>query len=115
MQIAATASADSGSPLETVLTATASRAQLRDLWTRMEQQDEYASPGPARAITLESSNGHNLTLIFHDRKNSIEVMAAPHHGIESDLAELLHNLTVAPEAITWTHACVDRTSLLALR
>jgi hypothetical protein len=115
MHIAATAIDDSASPLETVLTASASRAQFRDLWTRTEQPDEYSSPGPVRTIALESSNGHSLTVVFHERKNSIEVLAAPHDGIESDLAELLHDLTVAPEAITWTHASVDRTSLFALR
>jgi hypothetical protein len=114
MHTAATASPDSSARIETVLTARASRAQLDDRWAQMQQPDELSSPGPTRVISGPLSNGETATVVFHERQNSIEILAPMTANIEAALADLLVDLAVAPEAITWTHARIDRPAIIAL-
>jgi hypothetical protein len=97
--------------LETVLTLRASRDDVRELWPRMEPVDELASPGPARLINIELSNGHRASVVFHERKQFVEILAPLEVGIEADLAGLLIKLSMSPQAVTWTHARIDRRAL----
>jgi hypothetical protein len=58
------------------------------------------------------SSGHRVSLVFHELKDFIEVLAVPTSGLERGLAELLVELKVPAEAITWTHARLDREALV---
>jgi len=98
--------------LETVLTLRASRDDIRELWPRMEPVDELASPGPARLINVALSNGHRASVVFHERKQFVEILAPFEVGIEADLARLLIELSMSPQAVTWTHARIDQRALL---
>lgn len=113
MHTAAASRSRTSPRVETVLTAQASRAQLRDVWAKMEEPDEYSSPGPARVLSVTLSSGHIASLVFHESKNSIEVLALLEPSVEAGLADLLADLTVPPEAITWTHERIDRRAIVA--
>src|SRR3954453_14635126 len=107
MPIAA-ATPDTTPRLETVLTLRASRDDMHDLWPRMESAGELASPGPARVITVELSSGHRASVVFHERKQLVEILAPLEAGIEGGLAALLIELNIAPDAVTWMHSRIDR-------
>lgn len=100
-------------PLDTVLTANASREQLRHLLARMEPISALSAPGPARVLTVELSTGHQAALVFHERKNFIEILAPVASGMERGLAEILAELDIAPDAVTWTHERIDLQAVLA--
>jgi hypothetical protein len=112
MPIAA-AKLDATPPIETVLTLRASRDDIRKLWPRMSPVDEFASPGPARLVNVELSNGPTASVVFHERKQLVEILAPLEVGIEAGLAGLLLELSIPPEALTWTHARIDLRVLLA--
>lgn len=110
----AAASRNRTSPrVQTVLTAQASRSQLLDVWAKMEEPDEFSSPGPVRVLSATLSTGHAASVIFHERKDSIEVLTPLEPSVEAGLADLLADLNVLPEAITWTHERIDRRAILA--
>ncbi|HSY50369.1 MAG TPA: hypothetical protein VLC46_16270 [Thermoanaerobaculia bacterium] len=98
--------------IETVLTLRASRDDIRELWPRMEPVDDLASPGPARLVNVELSNGHKASVVFHERKQLVEILAPLEVGIEAGLARLLIELSIAPDAITWAHGRINRQALL---
>lgn len=111
MPIAA-AKPDTIPQLETVLTLRASRDDIRELWPRMEPVDELESPGPARSVNVELSNGHRASVVFHERKQLVEILAPLEVGIEAALRRLLIELSIRPDAVTWTHDRIDRRALL---
>jgi hypothetical protein len=78
----------------------------------MESAGELASPGPARVITVELSSGHKASVVFHERKQMVEILAPLEAGVEAGLAGLLNELSIAPEAVTWMHRGIDRRALL---
>ena len=111
MPIAA-AKPDTTPRLETILTLRASRDDIRDLWPRMEAAGELASAGPARVTTVELSTGHSASVVFHERKDLVEILARPlEAGVEAGLADLLIELGFALDAITWVHSRIDRRAL----
>src|SRR5216684_2632109 len=97
--------------LETVLIGRASRDDLRQLWPRMEHANELASPGPARVVNVELSSGHKASVVFHERKEFVEMLAPLETGVEAGLADLLIELGIPPEAVTWTHDGIQRKAL----
>lgn len=101
-------------PLETVLTAKATREQFQKLWPVMEQPSELSSPGPTRVVNVELSSGQRATLVFHETRKFVEILAPVEAGIEVGLADLLVDLAVAPIAITWTHPDIDPRAIGAL-
>jgi len=94
------------------MTFPASRDGLGELWPRMEPVDELASPGPARVVTVELSSGHRASLVFHERKQFVEILAPLEAGVEVGLAGLLIELGISPETVTWTHDRIDQRALL---
>lgn len=110
----ATASDDATRPLESVLTARATRAQLHDLWPEMQRPDALASPGPTRVAHVHLSTGHRASVVFHETYDLLEVLAPLDGGVEEGLANLLAKLTIPAEAITWTHDRLDRRSIVAV-
>jgi len=77
----------------------------------MEPVDELGSPGPARLVNVELSNGHRASVVFHERKQLVEILAPLEVGIEAGLAHLLIELSIPPEAVMWTHGRIDRRAL----
>jgi len=107
-----TAAATDNSPtFETVLTARATLAQLQSVWEKMGEVDALSSPGPARAVNVTLSSGLRASVVFHERKDIIEILTIPHSTIEKGLADLLAVLKISPEAILWTHASVGRPAM----
>jgi hypothetical protein len=102
---------DTTPSLETVLTLRASRDDIRELWPRMEPVDELASPGPARVVTVELSSGQRALVVFHERKQFMEILAPLEPGVEAGLAGLLIELSIPSEAVTWTHSRINRRTL----
>jgi hypothetical protein len=102
---------DTNPRLETAVTLRASREDVRELWARMEHVDELASPGPARVVTVKLSSGQTATIVFHERKQLVEILTPLEPGVEAGLADLLVELDIAPDAVTWTHARIDRPTL----
>jgi hypothetical protein len=102
---------DTNLRLETAMTLRASRDDVRELWDRMEQVDELASPGPVRVVTVKLSSGHLASVVFHERKQLVEILTPLAPGVEAGLADLLVELDIAPDAVTWTHARIDRPTL----
>jgi hypothetical protein len=78
----------------------------------MEPVDDLASPGPARSATVEMSSGHRASVVFHERKQLVEILATLEVGIEAGLRRLLIDLNIRPAAVTWTHDRIDRRALL---
>lgn len=107
MPIAA-AKPDTTHRLETVLTLRASRDDIRELLPQMEPVGELASPGPALVATVELSSGQRASVVFHERKQFVEILAPLEEGVEAGLAGLLVELSIPPEAVTWTHSRIDR-------
>lgn len=107
------AAVDTPTPLESVLTANASREQLRHVLPRMQPVDPFAAPGPARVATIELSTGQRVSLVFHERKSFIEILAPTVVRIEAGLADLLGELDISADAVTWTHERVDLPAVLA--
>ena len=107
MHTAATASDNITTPFETVLTARGTRAQLNGLGTEMERPDEFSSPGPTRVFSVKLSNGRPAAVVFHERKDLIEILAPLGPGIEAGIADLLSTLSIAPDTITWMHAGIE--------
>lgn len=97
---------------ETVLTARATHAQLQNIWAEMGEVDALSSPGPTRAVDVTLSNGQRISLVFHERKDIIEILAAPSASVEAGLADLLAVLKISPEAILWTHAKIGRPAMV---
>src|SRR4051812_6443112 len=97
--------------LEPAVTLRASRDDIRDLWPNMEHVDELASPGPVRVVTVKLSSGHTASVVFHERKQLLEILTPLEPGIEAGLADLLGELDIAPDAVTWTHTRIDRPTL----
>lgn len=81
----------------------------------MQSADVLASPGPARTTEVQLSSGHEASLVFHDRLDLLEILAPLDTGIEVGLADLLGQLHVVPDAITWTHDGIDRAAIVALQ
>ena len=104
----AAAKPDTTPRLETVLTLLASRDDIRALRPRMKPVGELASPGPALLATLELSSGQKASIVFHERKQFLEILAPLEAGVEAGLASLLVELAIRPEAVTWTHSRIDR-------
>ena|SRR5258707_11257800 len=102
---------DTTSRTETVLTLRASRDDIRELWPQMEPVDVLASPGPALVATVKLSSGQRASVVFHERKQFLEILAPLEAGVEAGLAGLLIELSIPPEAITWTHDRIDRRAL----
>ena len=107
------ATRDMPKAVDTVLTAGASAEQLREILSRMVRAEAFATPGPARVATIQLSTGHRVSLVFHERKNFVEILAPIESGIEAGLAEILAELRIPPAAITWTHERIDRQALFA--
>jgi hypothetical protein len=78
----------------------------------MEHADAFASPGPAQVVTVQLSTGQRASVVFHERKQFVEVLAPLEAGIEAGLADLLIELRISPEAVTWTHDRLDRRALV---
>jgi hypothetical protein len=97
--------------LETVLTARASREQLQSVWASMEQPDALSSPGPTRVINVALSSGQRASVVFHERHDILEILAPLETNVEAGLADALAELGIASDAITWTHARIDRAAL----
>lgn len=98
---------DSDSPqLDTVLTARATAAHFREMWPEMEQPDDLAAPGPVRVVRVQLSSGHTAAVAFHERRDFLEMLAPVATGIEVGLADVLIDLAIAPDAITWVHAAI---------
>ncbi|HXA20507.1 MAG TPA: hypothetical protein VN380_26240 [Thermoanaerobaculia bacterium] len=74
----------------------------------MEPVDVLASPGPALVATVKLSSGQRASVVFHERKQFVEILAPLEAGVEAGLASLLIELSISPEAITWTHGRIDR-------
>ena len=98
--------------LETVLTARASRDQLQSLWASMEQPDVLASHGPTRVINVMLSSGQRASVVFHESHDILELLAPLEANVGAGLADLLAELRIAPEAITWVHARIDHSALV---
>jgi hypothetical protein len=62
-------------------------------------------------INFDLSNGHRVSVVFHERKQFVEILAPLEVGIEADLARLLIELSMSPQAVTWTHARIDQRAL----
>jgi hypothetical protein len=77
----------------------------------MEPVDELASPGPARVVTVELSSGQRALVVFHERKQFMEILAPLEPGVEAGLAGLLIELSIPSEAVTWTHSRINRRTL----
>jgi hypothetical protein len=61
---------------------------------------------------MELSNGHRASVVFHERKELVEILARPLEAeVEAGLGGLLIELGFAPEAITWIHSRIDRQAL----
>jgi hypothetical protein len=80
----------------------------------MEQAEELASPGPARTVEVQLSSGHRAVIVFHERYEFVELVAPIEPGVEAGLADLLAEIGVEPEAITWTHEHLDRGAISTL-
>jgi hypothetical protein len=106
------AATDNNQTFETVLTARATLAQLQSVWAEMSEVDALSSPGPTRAMSVTLSNGQRASVVFHERKDIIEILATPNGSVETGLADLLAVLKISPEAILWTHANVGRRVLV---
>ncbi|MDP9192032.1 MAG: hypothetical protein M3P06_10075 [Acidobacteriota bacterium] len=78
----------------------------------MGEVDALSSPGPTRAMGVTLSNGVRASVVFHERKDIIEILAAPNASVEAGLAELLAVLKISPEAILWTHARIGRPAMV---
>lgn len=107
-----TAAATDNTPFEPVLTARATLAQLQLVWVEMAEVDPLSSPGPTRAMNVVLSNGQRASVVFHERKDLIEILAVPTASVEAGLADLLAVLKIPPEAILWTHANVGRPAMV---
>ena len=94
--------------LDTVVTATASSDQLAAVLTQMWEPNALASPGPARVAMVQLSSGHTASVVFHERKNFLEILAPIENGVENGLADVLRELSIPASAITWTHKHIDR-------
>ncbi|HEX9459491.1 MAG TPA: hypothetical protein VGA84_10125 [Thermoanaerobaculia bacterium] len=88
-----------------------SRDDIRELWLQMEPVDELESPGPALVAAVELSSGQRASVVFHERKQFVEILAPLEAGVEAGLASLLIELSIPPEAVTWTHGQIDRRAL----
>ena len=100
-------------PLYSVLTARASSTNAEVLLARLEYADVLSSPGPARIATVQLSTGQRATVVMHERKHLIEILAPLEAGLEAGIADILSDLDVLPEAVTWTHQIIDRNELFA--
>lgn len=107
------AAADLPVALESVLTANASGEQMKRVLTRMEPVGSLSAAGPVRAATIVFSTGDRGTLVFHERKSFIEILAPTAIAIEAALAEILVELDIPADAVTWTHDSVNLQSVLA--
>jgi len=99
-------------PLDPVLTARASSANAEVLG-RLGYADVLSSPGPARIATVQLSTGQRATVVLHERKHLIEILAPLEAGLEAGIADVLADLDIPPEAVTWTHEIIDRHALFA--
>ena len=59
------------------------------------------------------STGQRATVVLHERKRLIEVLAPLEAGLEPGLSDLLVDLGVVPEAVTWTHDIINRDLLFS--
>jgi hypothetical protein len=110
-----TAAADVDKParLDSVLTAAASIDQVTRALPQMDEVDPLASPGPARVARVRLSTGHPAAVVFHERKNFVEILVPLEAGVEKGLAEMLVRLHIPAEEITWTSDRIDREKLVA--
>jgi hypothetical protein len=58
------------------------------------------------------SNGQRASVVFHERKDILEILATPSASVEAGLADLLAVLKISPEAILWTYANVGRPAMV---
>lgn len=110
-----TATATDNSPssaFESVLTARATLAQLQNVWAEMRDADALSSPGPTRVLDVTLSNGQQASVVFHERKDILEVLTIPNSKVQAGLADLLTVLKISPEAILWMHASVGRPAMV---
>lgn len=112
MRTAATANDSGVVRLESVLTARAAGAQFGQLTPATEQVDELSSPGPTTLFHVQLSSGHSVLVVFHETHDFIEVLARIEPGIEPGLADLLTELGLTPDAITWTADRIDRRAVM---
>lgn len=112
MHIAA-AKVESSARLDSALTATASSDQISSALGRMSDVDALASPGPARVAKVRLSGGHAAAVVFHERKNFVEILAPLEAGVEDGIAEVLVELHIPAESITWISDRIDRQHLCA--
>lgn len=96
-----------------LLTADASLEQVSQLLPRMSPVPGLSAPGPASVATVELTTGHRATVVFHERKSFVEILAPLQRGLERGLADLLAELNVRPEAITWIHDNLDKEVVFA--
>jgi hypothetical protein len=59
------------------------------------------------------STGHRATVVFHERKSFVEILAPLERGLEVGLADVLVELNIGPEAITWIHDQLDKDAIFA--
>jgi len=78
----------------------------------MGEVDALSSPGPTRSMNVVLSNGQRASVVFHERKDILEILATPNASVEAGLADLLAVLKISPEAILWTHANVGRPAMV---
>jgi hypothetical protein len=107
------AAADVPMALESVLTAKASGEQMKHVFARMEPAGGLSAAGPVRTATIVFSTGDRGTLVFHERKNFIEILAPIVTGLEIALAEILGELDITADAVTWTHERLDLQAVLS--
>lgn len=107
------ATRDTQSLLHSVLTANTSADQIRPVLTRMEPVGSLSAPGPARVATVELPSGRRVSLVFHERKDFIEILMPVTTGVESELADLLVELDIPADAVTWVHEELDQHAVLA--
>lgn len=96
-----------------VLTADVSSDPLSLLASGVERPAALSAPGPARVVTVTLSSGHPATIVHHERKHFIEIVATPEAGCEAGLGELLSQLAISPQSVTWVHEKLDRQALFA--
>src|SRR5207253_11422710 len=84
--------------LNSVVTATTSGEELSAVLPEMTKPNEFAAPGPVRVAAVQLSSGHAATVVFHERKQFLEILAPIESGIEKGLADALVELRVTPSA-----------------